>query len=103
MDHDRNHSQPELGGASPSPGRRERRDDVPGVPKPDELVRWVTAAFLAGAALLGLVVLAAVLTFALQPPGWIQIVVGVVMAAGAVFFAWLIASALRKDEAQRRR
>jgi uncharacterized membrane protein len=103
MDQDRNQSQPEFTRAAASSPRRDRSDEIPGVPKPDELMRWVTAAFLAGAALLGLVVLAAVLTFALDPPDWLQIVVGVVMAAGAVFFAWLIASALRKDDSPRSR
>lgn len=102
MDQDRNRPQPDLG-RSPAPRRRDGRDEIPGVPKPDEVVRWVTAAFLAAAALLGLVVLAAILTFALQPPGWLQIVIGVVMAGGAAFFAWLIASALRKDDPQGRR
>ncbi len=102
MDQERNHPQPELRRA---PETRRRRDEVevPGVPQPDELMRWVTAAFLAAAALVGLVVLAAILTFALQPPGWLQVVLGVVMAAGAAFFAWLVASALGKDDTPRRR
>ncbi|HEV2756947.1 MAG TPA: hypothetical protein VG318_14365 [Actinomycetota bacterium] len=102
MDQDRNHPQPELR-APAAPRPRDRNDEIPGVPKPDELMRWVAAAFLAGAALLGLLVLASILAFALDPPVWIQVVLGVVMACGAVFFAWLVQSALRKDETQRRR
>ena len=102
MDQDRNRPQPDMGRA-PASRRRDGREEIPGVPRPDEVVRWATAAFLAAAALLGLVVLAAVLTFALEPPAWIQVVIGVVMAAGAAFFAWLIASALRKDDPQGRR
>ncbi|MDQ3915036.1 MAG: hypothetical protein M3323_06840 [Actinomycetota bacterium] len=101
-DQERNHPQPgDLGRARET--RREREDEAPGIPEPDEIMRWATAAFLAAAALLGLVVLVAILTFALEPPAWVQMVMGVAMAAGAVFFWWLVTSALRKDDAQRRR
>lgn len=69
-----------------------------GVPQSDDVMRWVAAGIVAAAALLGLVVLVAMIAYALQPPGWVQMVLGVVMAAGAVVFAWLLASALRKDD-----
>lgn len=98
MEHDRNHAQPnELSRAS----ARETR--VPGAPEPDEVMRWITAGVVAAAALLGLVVLVAIASLALQPPGWVQVILGVLMAAGAVVFAWLVASALRKDDTTTRR
>lgn len=75
-------------------------DRAPGaVPEPDDVMRWVTAGIVAAAALLGLAVLAAYIVFALQPPGWLQMVLGAGLVAGAVFFAWLLASALRTDDA----
>lgn len=71
-----------------------------GEPRSEDVMRWVAAGIVAGAALLGLVVLVAIIAYALQPPGWLQMVLGVVMATGAAFFAWLLASALRKDDAE---
>ncbi|HEX2295473.1 MAG TPA: hypothetical protein VHN37_09210 [Actinomycetota bacterium] len=70
-----------------------------GVPASDDVVRWVAAGIVAAAALLGMVVLVALVFYVLQPPGWLQTVMGVVMAVGAVVFAWLLAAALRKDDA----
>ena len=96
MDQDRNH--PASADVRRARGTESGRAQVPGTPQADEVIRWVTAGFLAAAALLGLVVLVAILTFALQPPGWLQMVLGVLMVAGAVVFAWLVASALRKDD-----
>lgn len=69
-------------------------------PESDDVVRWVAAGIVAAAALLGLVVLVTIVVYALQPPGWLQTILGLAMAAGAVFFAWLLASALRKDDAE---
>ena len=98
MEHDRNQSHP--GDLTRAQEARERSPQapIPGTPEPDEVMRWVTAAFVAAAALLGLVVLVAIIAFALQPPGWVQMLLGIAMAGGAVFFAWLVASALRKDD-----
>jgi hypothetical protein len=67
-------------------------------PESGDVVRWIAAGIVATAALLGLVVLVVLVAYALQPPGWLQMVLGVVMAAGAAVFAWLLASALRKDD-----
>ena len=71
-----------------------------GEPQSEDVMRWAAAGIVAGAALLGLVVLVAIIVYALQPPGWLQMVLGVAMATGAAFFAWLLASALRKDDAE---
>lgn len=67
-------------------------------PESGDFMRWLAAGVVATAALLGLVVLVAIIAYALQPPGWLQMVLGVLMAAGAAVFAWLLASALRKDD-----
>jgi threonine/homoserine/homoserine lactone efflux protein len=66
-------------------------------------MRWVAAGVVAAAALLGLLVLVAMVVYVLQPPGWLQMVLGIAMTAGACFFAWLLASALRKDDRDPRR
>jgi ABC-type Na+ efflux pump permease subunit len=73
-------------------------DPASAAPEPEDLVRWVTAGIVAAAALLGFAVLAAILAFMLEPPGWVQTILGLAMVAAAVFFAWLLASALRKDD-----
>ena len=85
------------------PGRSapRRLHDAAPVPETDDVMRWVAAGIVAAAALLGLVVLVAMIFYALQPPGWLQIVLGVARVGGTVFFAWLLASALRKDDADR--
>jgi hypothetical protein len=59
-----------------------------------DIRRWVAAFLIAGAALLGVLILAAILAFALNPPTWLQVVLGLVLVAGAVGLAWLVFSAL---------
>ena len=61
---------------------------------PEDIRRWVVAFLIAGAALMGLLILVAILAFALNPPAWVQIVLGLVLAAGAVGLAWLVFKAL---------
>ena len=73
-----------------------------GTPESDDVMRWVAAGIVSAAALLGLVVLVAFVAYWLQPPRWLQIVLGVAMAAGTAVFAWLLATALRKDDASDR-
>jgi uncharacterized membrane protein len=58
------------------------------------VVRWVIASALAGIALLGLVIIVGIVTIALQPAGWVQTTVGIVLALGTAGFAWLVAMAL---------
>lgn len=90
---EQNRNDPPSGQARRLPERGPRD-----VPESGDFVRWIAAGIVATAALLGLVVLVAIIAYALQPPGWLQMVLGVVMAAGAAVFAWLLASALRKDD-----
>ena len=91
MEHNPNDPQSLEPGRLPERGPRD-------APESGDVVRWLAAGIVATAALLGLVVLVAIVAYALQPPGWLQMVLGVVMAAGAAVFAWLLASALRKDD-----
>jgi uncharacterized membrane protein YqjE len=74
-------------------------------PKDDGLKSWGVAVLVASAALIGLVILVLVVAFALQPPAWAQILVGVLIVVGAVSFAWLLQAALRssRDDESRRR
>ena len=62
--------------------------------RPD-LGRWAVAFAVGGAATIGVVILVFLVALALQPPAWVQIVVGVVLAVGAAIFTWLVASAWR--------
>lgn len=62
-----------------------------------ELVRWLLAAVVAGAALVGGVILLSLIALVLQPPAAVQTVLGVAVALATASFAWLVASALRKD------
>ena len=60
--------------------------------RPD-LGRWAVAFAVGGAATIGVVILVFLVALALQPPAWVQVVVGVVLAVGAAIFTWLVASA----------
>lgn len=42
----------------------------------------------------GLLILVALIAIALEPPTWMQVVLGAGLAVGGAVFAWLIASAL---------
>ena len=45
------------------------------------------------AATIGIAILVFLVALALQPPAWLQIVIGVGLALGAAVFTWLVASA----------
>ncbi len=47
------------------------------------------------AATIGIGILVFLIALALQPPVWLQVVIGVTLAAGAAIFTWLVASAWR--------
>ncbi len=65
-------------------------------------VRWTAGCLIAGAALAGLVILVLVIAYVLQPPTWLQIVLGVVLALGGAAFAVLIAQALARTPGRTR-
>ena len=47
--------------------------------------------------MIGTVILVSIVVFALKPPGWVQIVLGVVLLAIGAAIAWLIATALERS------
>ncbi len=57
-------------------------------------LRYGLGCLVSGAALVGVIVLILVLFFVLSPPGWVQDVVGVLLAIGGAGFAWLVARSL---------
>ena len=68
---------------------------------PEAAARWGLGCLLAGAAILGALVFITLISIFLQPPVWLQIVLGTVIAIGAALFAWLVASALGRGGAAR--
>ncbi len=79
------------------------RDANIGGTEPSGMFRWVAAGLVAAAALLGSLILVALVVVALEPPGWVQMLLGITMAIGAAVFAWLVASALGRDGDRERR
>lgn len=69
-------------------------------PNSREVVSWAVAAFLAGAALIGVLALVVVVIFAIgdEVPGWITLLLGGGLALGAAIFAWILAKALRSKQ-----
>ena len=61
-------------------------------------VRWGVGCLLGGAALTGGIILVMLAAYALQPPTWLQIVMGGALAIGGALFAGLIASALGQSK-----
>jgi hypothetical protein len=65
-------------------------------------LQWGIGCLVGGAALGGTLILVLVVAFLVQPPVWLQIVLGITLAAGATVFTWLFTSALRRgDQADR--
>ena len=64
----------------------------------DSMLRWGLASLVAAVALAGLLILAAVVAVALEPPDWVQLAIGVLLAVGSAALAWLIASAVRSRD-----
>lgn len=56
-------------------------------------VRWGIGCLVGGVALVGILLLSALFAFYVQPPPWAQILFGVLLTAGGVVLAWLVATA----------
>ena len=69
----------------------------------DLAVQWGVGCLVGAVALIGVVLLSALLAFALQPPTWVQIVVGVALALGGAVLTWLVATAWGRGRAERER
>ena len=62
-------------------------------PPRDLAVQWGVGCLVGAVALIGVVLLSALIAFALQPPAWVQVVIGVVLAVGGALLTWLVAAA----------
>ena len=60
---------------------------------PAEL-RWTVGCLLAMLSTIGVLILVALVAIALEPPTWVQVLLGAGLAVGGAVFAWLIATAL---------
>lgn len=60
-------------------------------------IRWTFGCLVGAAALVGAVILVLLVTLALQPPEWVQVLVGIALVAGGAALAWLVASALGRS------
>lgn len=56
--------------------------------------RWIVGVVVGLTAMLGLMILVALVSFALEPPAWMQIIMGIVLVGVACLLTWLVASAL---------
>ena len=66
-------------------------------------LQWGIGCLVGGAALGGTLILVLLVAIAVQPPVWVQIVLGVAMVVGTVAFTWLFTSALRRSQTPPRR
>jgi protein-S-isoprenylcysteine O-methyltransferase Ste14 len=82
--------------------RKERPQDPAGRQDVDSAVQWGVGCLVGAAALAGVVLMVLLLAFYIQPPTWVQIVLGVVLAVGGALLAWLVATALGRSQAQAR-
>jgi hypothetical protein len=78
--------------SAPTPVSKRAEKDEEVLTRPE--VRWGVGCLVAAAAMVGVLALVFVIALVLQPPAWVQVVLGVGMAVGAVVLAWLVASAL---------
>lgn len=81
--------------------RREQQQTGRNPEMPPE-VRWGLGCLVGGLALGGTLILVVIVALIVQPPQWLQVVLGVALAIGATSFAWLFSSALRRGEERRR-
>jgi membrane protein implicated in regulation of membrane protease activity len=57
-------------------------------------MRWVIGVVVGLTAMVGLMILVALVSIALEPPAWLQIIMGIVLVGVACLLTWLVASAL---------
>lgn len=75
-----------------------REEKAPVEPDLRTSLQWGLGCLVGGAALGGTVILVFLVAIAVQPPVWVQIVIGLVLVAGSIVLAWLYTSALRRSE-----
>jgi phosphate/sulfate permease len=60
-------------------------------------IRWTLGCLVSAAALVGALIIVLLVTLALQPPEWVQVLVGIALVGGGAVLAWLVASALGRS------
>lgn len=63
----------------------------------DDQVRYTVGCLVGAAAMIGTLILVALIAIALQPPTWVQVALGVGLAAGGGALTWLVATALGRS------
>ena len=74
-------------------GRNRREADALARPE----ARWGLGCFLGAIAMTGTVILAGIIVFALKPPGWVTVVMGIGLILIGAAVAWLVATALERS------
>ena len=67
----------------------------------DPAVRWTVGCLVGAAAIVGSLMLVLLVALALQPPEWVQVLAGVLLAAGGAALAWMVAAALGHSRRRR--
>jgi hypothetical protein len=65
--------------------------------------RWGIGCLVAAAALIGSLALVFVIAFVLEPPEWVQVLLGIGLVLEGALLAWLVASALGRTRGAARR
>jgi hypothetical protein len=65
--------------------------------------RWGFGCLVAAAALIGSLALVFVIAFLLDPPEWVQVLLGIGLVLEGALLAWLVAAALGRSRAAARR
>jgi hypothetical protein len=82
-------------------GSLKRRREERGEASVDAALSWTVGCLVGAAAIVGTLILVLVVTFAVQPPGWVQAVLGIALLCGGALLAWLVASAFRQARSRR--
>jgi phosphate/sulfate permease len=63
-------------------------------------LRWGVGCLVGSAALTGMLILVLLVAATLQPPAWVQVIVGLALVAGGGLLTWLVVSALGQSRAR---
>ena len=82
--------------------RKERalRERLPD-PEMDSTTRWTVGCLVGAAAVVGTLMLVLLVALALQPPEWVQVAAGLLLAGGGALLAWMVAAALGRSRDRR--
>ena len=73
----------------------------PGEEQIGPAARWTVGCLVGAAAIVGSLMLVLLIALALQPPEWVQVAAGVLLAAGGALLAWVVATALGQSRRKR--